>query len=52
MPDPNETPNAKLAIISDVGFVYYRDGLCFECCVGVLALGGSLGWAHSQSKSY
>ena len=32
VPDPNETPNAKLAIFSGVGFVYYWDELCFGCC--------------------
>ena len=51
VPDPNETPNAKLAIFSG-GFIPILLGwVVFWMLLGVAALGGSLGWAHSPSFS-
>ena len=32
VPDPDETPNVKLAIFWGVGFVYYLLPLCFGSC--------------------
>ena len=34
----------------DVGFVYYWGWVAFWIFLGVLALGGSLGWAHCQAS--